>query len=122
MKTDLLFTSIIQQAQASDKVAKKPTIIEQFMPFVFIIVIVYFLLIRPNQKRVKKHKEFTQTLKRGDGVLTTGGILGKIDGLADKHVILEISSAAKIRVLRSHISSYSEEQKVTTSPTNKSSK
>lgn len=90
---------------------RKPSVIEQFMPFVFIILILYFLFIRPAQKKAKKHAEFTTHLKRGQSVLTSGGFLGKIDGLTEQYVILEVSEGVKVRVLRSHISSFSETQK-----------
>ena len=89
---------------------KKPSMIEQFMPFVFLLLLLYFLFIRPNQKRIKKHQEFTNTLKVGDSVLTSGGILGTVDGLTDQYVILEIANKIKIRILRSHISSSSADQ------------
>ena len=94
------------------------SVIEQFMPFVFILLIIYFLLIRPSQKRMKAHAEFTQKLKKGDEVLTTGGVLGVIKGLTEKYASIEVSSGVDIRVLRSHISSFSEKpqapnQKVT---------
>ena len=90
---------------------KKPSVIEQFMPFVFIMLVLYFLFIRPAQKKAKKHVEFTTQLKRGQSVLTSGGFLGKIDGLTEQYIILEVSEGVKIRVLRSHISSLSETQK-----------
>lgn len=90
---------------------KKPSMIEQFMPFVFILLILYFLFIRPAQKKAKKHAEFTSNLKRGQSVLTSGGLLGKIDGLTEQYVILELAESVKVRVLRSHISSVPELQK-----------
>lgn len=90
---------------------QKPSLIEQFMPFIFIMLILYFLFIRPAQKRAKKHVEFTTNLKRGQSVLTSGGLLGKIDGLTEQYVILEVSEDVKIRVLRSHISSSEAQQK-----------
>jgi len=89
---------------------QKPSMIEQFMPFIFILLILYFLFIRPAQKKAKKHVEFTTSLKRGQSVLTSGGLLGKIDGLTEQYVVLEVSEGVKMRVLRSHISSLSEAQ------------
>ena len=65
---------------------QKPSLIEQFMPFVFLLGIIYFLFIRPNQKRIKRHQELRK-LKKGDEVLTSGGLLGKIDGLTEKYII-----------------------------------
>ncbi len=91
--------------------AKKPSMLEQFMPFAFILIIVYFLFIRPQQKRAQKHLKFTKNLKIGDSILTSGGVLGKVDGLTDQYVILMVSDNVKIRVLRSHVSSFSDTQK-----------
>lgn len=110
MKTGWILTPIISEARANEPVAKKPSLIENFMPFVFIIGIVYFLFIRPSQKTRRKQAGFTQDLKNGEEVLTAGGLLGKIDGLTEQYVTLTLSEDTKIRVLRSHISSYSKEQ------------
>ncbi len=117
MKT--MFQNTVQPLSASRTTApagppqeesQRPSVIEQFMPFVFIILILYFLFIRPAQKKAKKHAEFTSNLKRGQSVLTSGGLLGKIDGLTEQYVILEVSEGVNVRVLRSHISSFSETQ------------
>ncbi|RME15886.1 MAG: preprotein translocase subunit YajC [Bdellovibrio sp.] len=75
------------------------------MPFVFIIIIFYFLLIRPQQRRARQHSEFLQKLKRGDSVLTSSGILGTIEGITDKFVTLEIADGVRIRILKSQIAS-----------------
>ena len=97
-----------QSAPTTPSTPQKPSLIEQFMPFVFILFIVYFLFIRPQQKRAQKHTEFTRNLKVGDSVLTSGGVLGKVDGLTEQYIILNIADNTKIRVLRSHISSFSD--------------
>lgn len=102
--------ALSRPSQTEDSPEQKPSMIEQFMPFIFILLILYFLFIRPAQKRAKKHVEFTTSLKRGQSVLTSGGLLGKIDGLTEQYVILEVSEGVKMRVLRSHISSLSEDQ------------
>ena len=102
--------ALTRPPQSEDGPQKKPSMIEQFMPFIFILLILYFLFIRPAQKRAKKHVEFTTSLKRGQSVLTSGGLLGKIDGLTEQYVILEVSEGVNVRVLRSHISSLSEAQ------------
>ena len=82
-----------------------PGMIEQFLPFVFIIIIFYFLLIRPQQKRAKTHREFVTNLKRGDQVLTSGGIFGTIEGLTEEYVTLQIADGVKIRILKAQIAS-----------------
>lgn len=81
----------------------QPSMVEMFLPFVFIIVIFYFLVIRPQSKRVKDHEKFLTALKRGDTVVTTGGILGNIDGMTDHYVTLEIADGVKIKMLKKQI-------------------
>lgn len=89
----------------------KPNMLETFMPFIFVLVIFYFLLIRPQSRRAKQHQDFLGTLKRGDSVLTSGGILGTIEGLTDKFVTLEVADDVRIRILRSQIAGPVQEEK-----------
>lgn len=103
-----MFSSI---AFAQQVAAKQPSLFEQLMPFAFIFLIFYFLIIRPQQKRSKTHQEMLTKLSRGDSVLTTGGMLGTIEGLTEKFVTLEISEGVRVRILRSHIASKADEEK-----------
>ena len=96
--------STVAFAQAAGAAAK-PSVIEQFMPFIFIFIIFYIFLIRPQQKKAKVHQDFVGALKKGDSILTNGGILGTIEGLTDQFVTLEVSDGVRLRVLRSQISS-----------------
>lgn len=91
--------------------AAKPSMLETFMPFIFVLVIFYFLLIRPQGKRAAKHQAFLTGLKRGDSVLTSGGLLGTIEGLTDRFVTLQVDAGVKIRILRSQIAGPMEEEK-----------
>lgn len=93
-----------QLAWAQAAAGAAPSFLEQMVPFIFIFVIFFFLIIRPQQKRQKKQQEFLTALKRGDSVLTSGGIFGTIEGLTDKFVTLEVSEGVRLRVLRSQIS------------------
>ncbi len=78
--------------------------IGQFIPLILIFVIFYFFLIRPQQKRVKEHKLMTQNLKRGDEVITSGGIIGTVDRvLEDVRIELTISEGVKIQVIKNTI-------------------
>ena len=77
----------------------------QFLPFILIFVIFYFFLIRPQSKRQKQHQQFVSALKRGDQVITASGIFGKISGITDKFVTLEVSDGVNIRILKSQIAS-----------------
>ena len=76
----------------------------QFIPLILIFVIFYFFLIRPQQKKVKEHKQMVSTLKRGDEVVTSGGVIGKIERiLGDDKVDLLISENVTIQVVQSTI-------------------
>ena len=97
-------------AEAAASPSKKPHLIEQMMPFIFIFLLFYFLLIRPAQKRQKKHQTLVNQLKKGDSVITSSGILGTIYGLTDSFVTLEIANNVRIRVLRAQISSLAESE------------
>ena len=78
----------------------------QFVPLILIFVIFYFFLIRPQQKKVKEHKLMVATLKRGDEVITSGGIVGKIERvLGDDKVDILISENVTIQVVQSTVQS-----------------
>ena len=78
----------------------------QFIPLILIFVIFYFFLIRPQQKKVKDHKLMVSSLKRGDEVITSGGIIGRIERiLGDDKVDLLISEDITIQVVQSTIQS-----------------
>jgi preprotein translocase subunit YajC len=76
----------------------------QFLPLVAIFVIFYFLLIRPQQKKAKEHKALLASVRRGDRVLTGGGILGVVTKVVDEHhVQVEIAEGVRVKVLKSTI-------------------
>jgi preprotein translocase subunit YajC len=77
--------------------------IMSFLPLIVIFAIFYFLLIRPQQKKAKDHRSFLESLKRGDEVVTAGGLIGKVAGLTDKVVTLEIANNVKVKVTRTQI-------------------
>ena len=81
---------------------------EMFMsllPFVAIFVIMYFLILRPQQKKVKQHQELVKNVRRGDTVVTTGGLVGKITKVVDDDQIeVEISDGVRVRQMRSMVS------------------
>lgn len=78
--------------------------IEAFLPLILIFVVFYFLMIRPQQKRMKAHKEMLNQLRRGDRVVTSGGILGTVNKVVDdKEVVVEIAEGVRVRVLRTSI-------------------
>lgn len=104
--------SLAQNAPAAGA-AKQPGALEMFMPFIVIFGIFYFLIIRPQVKKQKDHQKFITELKKGDEVLTTGGILGIIEGLTDQFVTLEVAQGVRVRILRSQISTTMAAQQAT---------
>ncbi|WP_029004541.1 preprotein translocase subunit YajC [Azorhizobium doebereinerae] len=77
----------------------------QLAPFVLIFVVMYFLILRPQQKRAKVHQEMVNSLRRGDVVVTTGGLVGKVVKVVDDAEIeMQIADNVKVRQLRSQIS------------------
>jgi preprotein translocase subunit YajC len=90
-------------AQTAPAAPAGPNTFEMFIPFIFIFVIFYFLIIRPQAKKQKDLQKFTSSVKRGDEVVTASGILGRIEGLTDQFVTLEIADGVRIKMLRSQI-------------------
>lgn len=95
-------------AQAAGSAAR-PSILEQAAPILFLFAIFYFLIIRPQTKKQKKHQEFMSQLKRGDSVLTASGILGTIEGITDQWVTLEIAENVRVKMLKSQIATSAQE-------------
>lgn len=90
--------------------AATPSMLEQALPFVLILVVFYFLILRPQQRRMQDAQKVREGLKRGDSVLTSGGILGTIEGLTESFVTLQISNGVKIKVLKSAIAGPASEE------------
>ena len=87
--------------------------IAQFIPLVLIFVIFYFFLIRPQQKRVKDHKAMVESLKRGDEVITSGGIIGIVDRvMEDDRIEVTISENTKVQIIRSTVTSLLKKEEV----------
>jgi preprotein translocase subunit YajC len=76
--------------------------IGQFIPLILIFVIFYFFLIRPQQKKAKEHKLMVESLKRGDKVITTGGIVGTVERIIDNEKVeVNISENVNVEIVRS---------------------
>jgi preprotein translocase subunit YajC len=85
----------------------------QFIPLILIFIIFYFFLIRPQQKRVKDHKVMVESLKRGDEVITSGGIIGVVDRVMDDDRIeVTIGENTKVQIIRSTITSLLKKEEV----------
>ena len=78
----------------------------QFVPFVLIFVIMYFLILRPQQKRARQHQDMVKNVRRGDTVVTSGGILGRVSKVTDEaaEIEVEIAPNVRVRVVRAMIS------------------
>jgi preprotein translocase subunit YajC len=83
---------------------------EGIIMLVIMFAIFYFLLIRPQQKRAKQHKQLVESLKVGDQVVTAGGIHGKVNAIQENVVHLEVATGIKIKVNRSSVVSTEKEQ------------
>ena len=75
----------------------------QFVPFVFILVVMYFLVIRPQAKKQKEAQSFLSALRVGDQVITQSGILGRVTALTDSIATLEVANQVQMKFLRAHI-------------------
>jgi preprotein translocase subunit YajC len=75
-----------------------------FIPIILMFVIFYFLLIRPQQKRQKEHRQMVSNLKKGDRVITSGGLHGRITGLDDTTLTVEIADKVRVKVARANVS------------------
>ena len=91
--------------------------IAQFVPLILIFVIMYFLILRPQQKRMKEQRNMIAELKRGDQVVTQGGIIGKITDVKVDEVTVEIAQGVKIRVVRATIAQVVSQPKPTAANT-----
>lgn len=77
--------------------------IAAFVPLIIMFVIFYFLLIRPQQKKAKEHREMISNLKKGDRIITSGGIYGTISSLDDLSATIEIAEKVKVKIVRGNI-------------------
>jgi len=98
------------QQAASAPAAEQPSLfgaLVQMLPMLAICYLIfYFMVIKPQESKNKKHKELLEALKKGDSVVTTSGIIGKVSGVEGDHVALEISPNVKVKFLRSHIARF----------------
>lgn len=94
---DRMLMTVFAQAGGSDMLIS-------LLPFVLIFVIMYFLILRPQQKRVKQHQEMVKNVRRGDTVVTSGGLIGKVTKVIDDDQIeVEVADGVRIRQVRQMI-------------------
>jgi preprotein translocase subunit YajC len=87
----------------SGAAAAGPSLILQFAPILLIFVIMYFLILRPNQQKQRTHREMVANLRRGDTVVTSGGLIGKVAKVDDAEVRVEVAEGVQVRVVRGMI-------------------
>lgn len=80
------------------------SLILQFAPILLIFVIMYFLILRPNQQKAKVHREMVANLRRGDTVVTSGGLIGKVAKVDESEIQVELAEGVRVRVVRGSIS------------------
>ncbi len=90
-------------AMAQTATPQQPGMLEALFPFVIMFVILYFVLLRPQMRKQKEHQSFVTSIKRGDEIITQTGILGRIEGLTEQFVTLEIADGVRIKMLRSQV-------------------
>ncbi len=101
MMTNIMMINLLAQETAPQS---QPSIFDMLIPMGLLFAMMYFLIIRPQQKKVKEHRELVGSVKIGDKVIAAGGIYGVITSVKDKSVGLKISDQVKIEVDRSSIS------------------
>lgn len=94
-------------AQAAPAAGEQPSLLMSLVPFIFIFAIMYFLIIRPQGKRQREHLKFVSELKRGDEVITASGILGRIEGMTEQFVTLEVADGVRLKILRNQVAASS---------------
>ncbi len=98
---DLIFPSAMAQDAAGAAAQQNP--IMSFIPFILVFFVFYFLMVRPQKKRLEQEKARNEALKKGDEIYTKSGLIGKIVGLTDTIIDLEISQGVRVKVLRSSV-------------------
>jgi preprotein translocase subunit YajC len=95
---------IVTPAFAQGAGAGGSDMLVSLLPFALIFVIMYFLILRPQQKRAKQHQEMVKNMRRGDSVVTSGGLMGKITKVVDENEIeVEVADGVRVRQLRSMV-------------------
>lgn len=93
----------IASAMAQDAAAGEGSMLGAFLPLILIVVIFWFLLIRPQMKRNKEHRELVSGLSTGDEVVTAGGLLGRITEVGDSFVTVELGNDVQVKIQKSSV-------------------
>jgi len=98
-----LAAALFAPAAFAQEAAAGGGLVQSLIMFVPLILIFYFLLIRPQQQRQKKHREMIEAVKKGDTVVTAGGLIGKVTRVADTEVTVELADGVRVRSLKGMI-------------------
>ena len=102
----IMFSGLAALAQTADPAAgaaNQPSTLEMLAPFLILFAVMYLFILRPQAKKQKELQKFIGAMKRGDEVVTTSGIMGKIESLTDAFVTLQVAPGVNIKVLRRNI-------------------
>ncbi len=100
---DLFISTVGAQEVGTAAPAQAPNPIQTFLPLVIFIAIFYFLLIRPQQKRAKEHREMVGSLQVGTEIVTSGGVLGKVTKVGEQFLTVEVADGVELRVQRNTV-------------------
>lgn len=103
MLTNISIPAVIAMAGAPGGGGQQGSILSTLLPLVVIFAIFYFLMIRPQQKQRKRHTEMLTALKKGDSVITRGGMMGTVYAIAENIITLEVADNVKIKFSRESI-------------------
>lgn len=85
--------------------AGQPDMFSALLPFIILFVVFYFLLIRPQQKRAKEHRNMVQNIAKGDEIVTAGGLVGKVVELGDNFIEMEVADNVRVKIQRPMLAS-----------------
>lgn len=98
--TNLFFTILNASAETAGGLKEG---LSPFIPLILMIAVFYFLIIRPQQKKLKTHQDFIKNLKRGDLIVTSSGIIGSIKNLSEKFAFVEVDNNVTLKILKGQI-------------------
>ncbi len=102
---DTAATATQAAGQAAAGMPPQPSMLSMLLPFGLMFVVFYFLMIRPQQRKMKEHESMVSKLQKGEEVVTQSGIIGKVHGVTEKVVTLEVDNNVRIKILKSQVAS-----------------
>lgn len=100
-----MFASVAFAEEPAAAAAAEPSPLAGMLPIVLMVVLFYFLLVRPQQKKINEHKKMVEALRRGDKVLTNGGLYGTVHKVEDDVLVLEIAPEVRVKLEKNSVAS-----------------